>query len=67
VTTLLDAARIERGKLDYSPREVDLEELVRDVAAFHAERAREEGRAIEVSVGPGRTGRARIATCSSWR
>jgi signal transduction histidine kinase len=53
VTTLLDAARIERGKLDYSPREVDLEELVRDVAAFHAERAKAEGRSIEVSLGPG--------------
>lgn len=53
VTTLLDAARIERGKLDFSPREIDLEEVVRDVAAFHGERAKEEGRSIEVSVGPG--------------
>lgn len=53
VTTLLDAARIERGKLDYAPRELDLEELARDVAAFHGERAKAEGRALEVSVGPG--------------
>lgn len=53
VTTLLDAARIERGKLDYTPREVDLEEIVRDVAAFHAERAKEEERSIAVVVGPG--------------
>ncbi|MDP3541703.1 MAG: HAMP domain-containing sensor histidine kinase [Elusimicrobiota bacterium] len=53
VTTLLDAARIERGKLDYSPRELDLEEVVRDVAAFHGERAKAEGRAIELSIGPG--------------
>ena len=53
VTTLLDAARIERGKLDYSPREVDLEAVVRDVAAFHGERAKAEGRSIEVSVEPG--------------
>lgn len=53
VTTLLDAARIERGKLDYTPREVELEEIVRDVAAFHGERAKEEGREITVTVGPG--------------
>lgn len=53
VTTLLDAARIERGKLDYTPRDVDLEEIVRDVASFHGERAKEEGRAIKVTVGPG--------------
>lgn len=53
VTTLLDAARIERGKLDYTPREVELEEIVRDVAAFHGERAKEEGRSISVNVGPG--------------
>ncbi|MCM2303184.1 MAG: HAMP domain-containing histidine kinase [Elusimicrobia bacterium] len=53
VTTLLDAARIERGKLDYAPREVDLEALARDVAAFHGERAKEDGRVLEVSVGPG--------------
>lgn len=53
VTTLLDAARIERGKLDYAPREVELEEIVRDVTAFHGERAKEEGRSLEVSIGPG--------------
>lgn len=53
VTTLLDAARIERGKLDYSPREVELDEIARDVAAFHSERAKQEGRAIEVVVGAG--------------
>ncbi|MEQ1920457.1 MAG: HAMP domain-containing sensor histidine kinase, partial [Elusimicrobiota bacterium] len=53
VTTLLDAARIERGKLDYSPRELELEDIMRDVAAFHGERAKETGCSIEVSVGPG--------------
>jgi signal transduction histidine kinase len=53
VTTLLDAARIERGKLDYAPREVNLEEIVQDVAAFHGERAKQEGRSIEVRIGLG--------------
>ena len=53
VTTLLDAARIERGKLDYSPREVDLGDIVRDVAAFHGGRAKELSRALEVDVAPG--------------
>lgn len=53
VTTLLDAARIERGKLDYAPREVELDEIARDVTAFHAERAKEEGRTLEVDIGPG--------------
>lgn len=53
VTTLLDAARIERGKLDYTPREVELEDIVRDVTAFHGERAKEQGRSLVVEVGPG--------------
>lgn len=53
VTTLLDAARVERGKLDYAPREVALDDIVRDVVTFHGERAREEGRVIETRIGPG--------------
>ncbi|MBI4370849.1 MAG: HAMP domain-containing histidine kinase [Elusimicrobia bacterium] len=53
VTSLLDLARIERGKLDYKPRPADLGRLVEDAVLFLRARAAEEGQSLTVSVEPG--------------
>ena len=46
VTSLLDMAKIERGKLEYRPRTVDLARLVEDATAFHRSRAEEQGQTV---------------------
>lgn len=53
VTSLLNAARIERGQLDYSPRACDLDKLVEDVVVFYAAHAAEQERTVTVDIGPG--------------
>lgn len=53
VTSLLDAAKIERGKLEYSPRAVELDKIVEDVVAFYAAHAAEKERKVEVRVEQG--------------
>lgn len=53
VTSLLELAKIERGKLDYAPKPADFGKIVEDVALFFAPRAKEKGIELEVSVAPG--------------
>lgn len=53
VTSLLDMARIERGKLEYRPRMLDLPALVSDVTLFLASRAVEEGKELTFSAESG--------------
>ena len=53
VTSLLDMARIERGKLEYRPRLVDMATLVSDAALFLGSRATEEGKTVAFSGEPG--------------
>lgn len=43
VTNLLDMAKIERGKLDYAPRDADLGALVADTVLFFKPKASESG------------------------
>lgn len=53
VSSMLEVARIERGRLDYAPRVAELGPVVEDAAAFFAEKAREAGLSLEARVGPG--------------
>lgn len=53
VSSMLEMARIERGKLDYSPRLGELGPVVEDAAAFFAPRARDAGLEITAKVAPG--------------
>jgi signal transduction histidine kinase len=46
VTSLLDMAKIERGKLDYHPRLTDVVKVVEDTVLFLKTRAEEEGKAL---------------------
>lgn len=46
VTSLLDMARIERGKLDCRPRPLDLAPVVEDATLFLASRASEGGKTL---------------------
>jgi signal transduction histidine kinase len=43
VTSLLDLAKIERGKLEFRPRAADFARLVEDSVEFHRSRAEERG------------------------
>ncbi|MBI5200475.1 MAG: HAMP domain-containing histidine kinase [Elusimicrobia bacterium] len=43
VTSLLEMAKIERGKLDYQPKAADLGRVAEDVVLFFAPRAKEAG------------------------
>lgn len=52
VTTLLDAAAIERGKLDYRPRVGDLAAVVVDAARFYEAQGRELGVSILTKAAP---------------
>ncbi len=52
VTSLLDMAKIERGKLDYHPRLTDVSRLVEDTVLFLKVRAEEEGKAVEFKSDP---------------
>lgn len=47
VTSLLDMAKIERGKLDYHPRPTDIGRVVEDAVLFLRTRAQEEGKTVE--------------------
>lgn len=53
VTSLLDMARIERGKLEYRPRLLDLPRIIEDAAMFHGSRAQEEGKVLQFHEEPG--------------
>ena len=52
VTSLLDMARIERGKLEYRPRPIDLAALIEDATLFMGSRAAEEGKELAFSAEP---------------
>lgn len=47
VTSLLEMAKIERGQLEFSPRQTALGPIVEDVVLFFTPRAREAGLTIE--------------------
>jgi signal transduction histidine kinase len=49
VTSLLDMAKIERGKLEFRPRSADLARVVEDSVEFHRSRAEESGLALTFS------------------
>lgn len=49
VTSLLDLAKIERGKLEFRPRNADFARLVEDAVEFHRSRAEERGLALAFS------------------
>ena len=49
VTSLLDLAKIERGKLEFRPRTADFGRVVEDAAEFHRSRAEERGLSLLVS------------------
>ncbi len=53
VTNLLDMAKIERGKLDFSPRSCDVSEIVQDTAQFFAPSAQNAGLALSCHIEPG--------------
>lgn len=46
VSSMLEVARIERGRLEYVPRMSELGPVVEDAAAFFAEKARDAGLAL---------------------
>ncbi len=52
VTSLLDLAKIERGKLEFRPRTADFGRLVEDSAEFHRSRAEERGLTLAFSADP---------------
>ncbi|MBI4423824.1 MAG: HAMP domain-containing histidine kinase [Elusimicrobia bacterium] len=52
VTSLLELAKIERGKLDFAPRASDLGQVAEDVALFFAPRAKEAGLELEAEPSP---------------
>ncbi|MBI4803142.1 MAG: HAMP domain-containing histidine kinase [Elusimicrobia bacterium] len=54
VTSLLDLAKIERGKMDLHLTEADPCALARDVTAFLKPKALENGVTLEISAEPGR-------------
>jgi signal transduction histidine kinase len=53
VTSLLDMAKIERGKLEFRPRTADFARVVEDSVEFHRSRAVERGLTISFSAQPG--------------
>jgi signal transduction histidine kinase len=53
VTSLLDMARIERGKLEYRPREIDVSKLIEDAVLFITSRASESGQTLTMTAEPG--------------
>ncbi|MEK7388946.1 MAG: HAMP domain-containing sensor histidine kinase [Elusimicrobiota bacterium] len=50
VTSLLNTAKIERGSMDFVPREGDLGRLVEDVVQFHQSKAEEEGKTLKLTL-----------------
>jgi signal transduction histidine kinase len=53
VASLLEMAKIERGKLEFSPRACELGPIVEDAAFFFSAKAREAGVALETDIDPG--------------
>ncbi|MEK9144795.1 MAG: HAMP domain-containing sensor histidine kinase, partial [Elusimicrobiota bacterium] len=53
VASLLELSKIERGRLDFSPKRADLGALIEDSALFFSPRAKEAGLDIETRVEPG--------------
>ena len=53
VTSLLDLAKIERGKLEFRPRTADFARIVEDSAEFHRSRAEEQGLTLSFSTDAG--------------
>jgi len=53
VTSLLDMAKIERGKLEYRPKMADMGKIVEDAVLFYQSIAVEGGKSLTVSVEPG--------------
>lgn len=53
VSSLLEMSRIERGRLDYTPKPGEIEPLVRDLILFLAPRAAEAKLALTAEVEPG--------------
>lgn len=53
VSNMLEMARIERGRLEYSPREGDLGPVVEDSASFFSAKAREAGIELTSKIAPG--------------
>ncbi|MBI5242400.1 MAG: HAMP domain-containing histidine kinase [Elusimicrobia bacterium] len=53
VANLLEMAKIERGKLEFSPKPCELGPIVEDAALFFAANAREAGISLEAEVEPG--------------
>ena len=62
VTNMLEMAKIERGKLEYNPREASLQDIVRDAALLFEPRARELGIALTVRSEEGKPPRLRLDT-----
>ena len=53
VTSLLDMAKIERGKLEYRPKMTDMGKLVEDAAQFFQSSAADGGKILSVTIEPG--------------
>jgi signal transduction histidine kinase len=53
VSSLLDLAKIERGKLEFRPRSADLAVLVEDAVEFQRSRAEERGLTLAFAADPG--------------
>ena len=53
VSSLLDLAKIERGKLEYRPRTADFARIVEDAAEFQRSGAEERGLSLSFSAEPG--------------
>ncbi|MDX6771017.1 MAG: HAMP domain-containing sensor histidine kinase [Elusimicrobiota bacterium] len=53
VSSMLEVARIERGRLEYAPRLSDLGAVVEDAVAFFAEKARDGGLTLDAAAAPG--------------
>jgi signal transduction histidine kinase len=52
VTSLLDLAKIERGKLEFRPKTADFARLVEDSVEFHRSRAEERGLSLAFTADP---------------
>lgn len=53
VNSMLEMSKIERGKLDFEPREAEIGTLVEDAGLFFAARAKDSSLALSVSLEPG--------------
>lgn len=53
VTNLLDMAKIERGTLDFAPKQADAGEIVQDAVQFFSAKAKESGITLDCQIEPG--------------